>query len=548
VKFILATTEAEKVLQTILSRCQRYDFRNIPTREIAGHLKEITRKEGIDADEDALLLVAKAGAGSMRDSLSLLDRLLSIGEKKLTVDMIEQLLGLPKAQLMFDLAQAIGEGNVKETLRQSSEMITNGLSADSLVASLVDHLRNLLILRTCGPESELVEVPGVALKDLTEQAGRFDPVHLTQDITILEELRRHMRQSQSGRALLDATLVRLALAEQFTPVAELLARVGGTVVAGGDGAQKKNSGSAGGVTWPAKPAESAPLAAANVSPVVAQAAVAQTFSSPPAVTQVSAPAETVVATAPAPVPSVNAVPAATSSAPVVSAPQDLNLDDDDDLPRPGKVWDNSGPSLKELLAQQQAKNQAAAGPPPPGGGGDGFANVEAVGENDIKGIWKSLLDLVSTTHGAMLHSLLAGWVFSGIEDGSAVIRYSKKNDTFAKLLERNGKKDLVRESLTKVMGRPIGLRLVIDETLTEPEPVRPAASAHNSPTPASRAASSAAPSSRPAPAAPVEPPAPAGPPPIRITPELVEEMKKSSLVSSVMDKFNAAPVKVELQP
>jgi hypothetical protein len=252
-----------------------------------------------------------------------------------------------------------------------------------------------------------------------------------------------------------------------------------------------------------------------------------------------------VATAPAPVPSVNAVPAATSSAPVVSAPQDLNLDDDDDLPRPGKVWDNSGPSLKELLAQQQAKNQAAAGPPPPGGGGDGFANVEAVGENDIKGIWKSLLDLVSTTHGAMLHSLLAGGVFGGIEDGSAVIRYSKKNDTFAKLLERNGKKDLVRDSLAKVLGRPIGLRLVIDETLTEPEPVRPAASAHNSPAPASRAASSAAPSSRPAPAAPVEPPAPAGPPPIRITPELVEEMKKSSLVSSVMDKFNAAPVKVE---
>src|SRR4051812_1437350 len=244
VKFILATTEAEKVLQTILSRCQRYDFRNIPTREIAGHLKEITKREGIDAEEDALLLVAKAGAGSMRDSLSLLDRLLSIGEKRLTVDTIEQLLGLPKAQLMFDLAQAIGEGNVRATLRQSSEMITNGLSADSLVASLVDHLRNLLILRTCGAESELVEVPGVSLKDMADQANRFDAVNLTQDITILEELRRHMRQSQSGRALLDATLVRMTLAEQFTPVQELLARMGGTVVAGGDGAQKKNSGNA----------------------------------------------------------------------------------------------------------------------------------------------------------------------------------------------------------------------------------------------------------------------------------------------------------------
>src|SRR5262249_45440717 len=139
------------------SRCQRYDFRNIPSREIAEHLAEICKKEKIKADEDALLLVAKAGAGSMRDSLSLLDRLLSAGEKHLTAEMIEQLLGLPRTQLIFDLAQAIGEGNVKDTLGRADAMITAGLSPDALIVSLVDHLRNLLILRTCGAESRLVE-------------------------------------------------------------------------------------------------------------------------------------------------------------------------------------------------------------------------------------------------------------------------------------------------------------------------------------------------------------------------------------------------------
>src|SRR3954463_14319877 len=107
VKFILATTEPEKVLPTILSRCQRYDFRNIPTREIAEHLKDICKREKIKADEDALLLVAKAGAGSMRDSLSLLDRLLSIGEKHLTIELIEELLGMPRTQILFDLAAQI---------------------------------------------------------------------------------------------------------------------------------------------------------------------------------------------------------------------------------------------------------------------------------------------------------------------------------------------------------------------------------------------------------------------------------------------------------
>src|SRR3954454_15222684 len=117
VKFILATTEPEKVLPTILSRCQRYDFRNISSREIADHLKAICKQEKIKADEDALLLVAKAGAGSMRDALSLLDRLLSIGEKNLTADMMEQILGLPRSQLICDLVQAIGEGDTKSFLK-----------------------------------------------------------------------------------------------------------------------------------------------------------------------------------------------------------------------------------------------------------------------------------------------------------------------------------------------------------------------------------------------------------------------------------------------
>jgi len=237
VKFILATTEPEKVLPTILSRCQRYDFRNIPTREIADHLKTIIKQEKIKADDDALLLVARAGAGSMRDALSLLDRLLSVGEKQLDVEMIEQMLGLPRTQIIFDLAQAIGEGDVKEALTRADKIVTGGLSTDTLIASLVDHLRNLLVLRTCGPDSKLVEVPGLALKDLQQQAEKFDPIVLSQDIAILEELRRQVRTSQAGRALLDATLVRLALAEQFNQIGDLLA--GGAPAAAGSAVKKK---------------------------------------------------------------------------------------------------------------------------------------------------------------------------------------------------------------------------------------------------------------------------------------------------------------------
>src|SRR5687768_4613331 len=229
VKFILATTEAEKVLATIQSRCQRYDFRNIPTREIAAHLESVCKQEKIKADDEALLLVAKAGAGSMRDALSLLDRLLSVGEKSLTVEMVEQMLGMPKSQVLFALVQAIGDGDTKRLLLSADAQIRTGMSPDTLVGGLIDHLRNLLVLRTCGPDTELVEVPGVSIEELSEQASRFDAVTLSQDIAILEELRRSLRSSGAGRALLDATLVRLALAGQFTSVDELLGRVNGSV-------------------------------------------------------------------------------------------------------------------------------------------------------------------------------------------------------------------------------------------------------------------------------------------------------------------------------
>src|SRR4051812_27237165 len=297
VKFILATTEPEKVLPTILSRCQRYDFRNIPTREIAEHLKSIAKQEKIKADDDALLLVAKAGAGSMRDSLSLLDRLLSIGEKNLTVELIEQMLGMPRAQAIFELVQSIGTGDVKESLQGSNSLISGGLSADTLIASLVDHLRNLLVLRTCGRDSDLVEMPGITIDELDEQAQRFDPVVLSQDIAILEELRRNLRTSQAGRALLDATLVRLALAEQFSTVDQLLAGVDGNEA-------------------PAKSPSARPAPVASTQKKSAE--VIRQEAKP----QVDDSRDSELA----------------SSRAATSADND-----DDDLPRPGKVWDNSGP-------------------------------------------------------------------------------------------------------------------------------------------------------------------------------------------------------------
>ncbi len=252
VKFILATTEPEKVLPTILSRVQRFDFRNIAVDHIVAHLKDVIEQENRKADDDALRLVARNGQGSMRDSLSLLDRLTSGLEKggTLKVDDVTSLLGLPPRQRVMDLVDAFGNGDTKAALTLAETLLRDGQGTDSLIGAVIDHLHALLVRNVAGDDAELADLPGLDPKLVAQQAAKLSPELLSQDIAILEELRRQMRSGGAGRALLDATLVRLALAEQFASIDDLLA-------GGASTAQKK--------TAEIRPSEPEPLE--NVEPV-----------------------------------------------------------------------------------------------------------------------------------------------------------------------------------------------------------------------------------------------------------------------------------------
>ncbi len=549
VKFILATTEPEKILPTILSRCQRYDFRNIATREIAGHLAEICTQEGIEADADALGLVAKAGAGSMRDALSLLDRLLSAGEKRLSAELVEQLLGMPRTQVIFELVESIGRSDIKATLLRADAIVRSGLSVDALLASLVDHLRNLLVLRTCGIESQLVEAPGMALEDLANQAGRFEAMSLTQDIAILEELRRQARQSQGGRALLDATLARLALAEQFASVEQLLSRVDSG--SGGQGAQKKKpelnrptesagltGASAVSPAATSPPSAGLPRASAVGASAIGASAVSPAVTSPPSggLPRASAAAPAAASPAPAgPRPGV----AADDPPEVISADASnvsADEDDDDDLPRPGKVWESGGPSLKELLAEQERKNSAAAGgravaaPTPP-------APAPVASLTDL---WQSLLDRLYQ-RGPSIHALVIPGRLESLDEGLATIRYPAAQSTFIKLLERNGKKEIVRDLLGELIQRPVGLRLEADaeeaELATAHSPPSPTAQMH------SRLAASAGGDEG---TAGIVPPASdSASTGLAMTPELLASVEADELVHAVMTQLGGRIIKIE---
>ena len=228
VKFILATTEPNKVLATILSRCQRFDFRNIQPEDIAGQLRRILASEQVPAEDALIRRVARLARGSMRDGLSLLDQILSMAEGELTLQMLSDLLGTPRSERVIDLVAAMAGSDLKNALDQVDAALAEGLALEQLVDALQAHFRDLLVLRNCGPETDLVDLPDQPTLDAAvEQSKQFDDAALVYNITVMEELRRAIKSGTSGRALLEAAVVRLAAAERFSDTKALLEQLQG---------------------------------------------------------------------------------------------------------------------------------------------------------------------------------------------------------------------------------------------------------------------------------------------------------------------------------
>lgn len=255
VKFILCTTEAQKVPATIQSRCQRFDFRNLSAAEIAGHLKAICAEEKVKAADDLLHAVGRLGNGSMRDALSLLDRLIAGQEKgkALSVELLEALLGLPQRQRVADLIDALAQSDAKQSLEVVDALLAGGVTADQLVESVVERLRDLLVIAACGEETALVELTPETRAHAVQQSKRFDAAGIVHMIALCESVGRLASSSASPRALIDALFVRLAMTEKIADVAALLAGRGGAA-----GTPASAAGGAAGATGSPPTARSAP--------------------------------------------------------------------------------------------------------------------------------------------------------------------------------------------------------------------------------------------------------------------------------------------------
>lgn len=218
VKFILCTTEAHKVPATIQSRCQRFDFRNIPTAQIAEHLRHVLKAENITAEEAAVMQVARLANGSMRDGLSLLDRLVAASASgALTAQLLSEVLGLPDVALVAAVAQAIGRGSAPDALRAGATLLESGSSVEQALELLADRFRTLMLASACGADSPLVELADEAREEAGRDAAAFDAATLAHMIAVCDAVLRSAKQSGAPRTLFDAALVRLALAQRFAP-------------------------------------------------------------------------------------------------------------------------------------------------------------------------------------------------------------------------------------------------------------------------------------------------------------------------------------------
>lgn len=238
VKFILATTEIQKVPATIQSRCQRFNFRNISPDDIAGRLAFVAREEGAATDDAVVRRVARLANGSMRDALSILDQLLAVSPKALSAEVLDEVLPPAQDEQVFELLTHAAEADAAATLRCADQILSGGRGLDVFCNDLIETVRSLMLLRACGADSDVVDFPAGNRAAYARLSTAFELSQYVQMIGMLEELRRNVRFSSAGRALADAAVVRLARMKQWSSIEALL--VGGAD--GGAGDEKKKSG------------------------------------------------------------------------------------------------------------------------------------------------------------------------------------------------------------------------------------------------------------------------------------------------------------------
>jgi DNA polymerase-3 subunit gamma/tau len=224
VLFILATTEAHKVLPTIISRTQRFDFRRVPVHQIEEHLARIAKLEGIDVDPEALGIVARHAEGGVRDALSMLDQIAGMGGR-VTGPEVERMLGERREDALRTLFDAVAGGDVGGVFRTLGALVGEGADARQLAIGTLGHARALLLLKTAPNAEALLDVAEDEVPRLAEQARSFTAATLLRTLDLVGRSLSEMRNVPNHRLLLELALVRAAAPDTDPSANGLLGRI-----------------------------------------------------------------------------------------------------------------------------------------------------------------------------------------------------------------------------------------------------------------------------------------------------------------------------------
>jgi len=210
VKFIFATTRPEKIPLTILSRCQRFDFRRIPAMDIVAQLEKIVAAEKIKIDKEVLFAIARASDGALRDAESVLDQLNSISEGKILLKDVISVLGIVEQEALFEITEKIIRKDAPGALKVFDKLIDSGKDSGIFLTNLIEHFRNLMVARITGADPKLIDLPDDFRQKLLKESQSFSLAELFSIFNLLVNTQETSKRLESMRIPLEVALVKLA--------------------------------------------------------------------------------------------------------------------------------------------------------------------------------------------------------------------------------------------------------------------------------------------------------------------------------------------------
>jgi DNA polymerase-3 subunit gamma/tau len=444
--FMLATTQPEDIPQTIRSRCQHFSFRAVKFDAIAAQLRDLVTREKIEADDDALALLAEAGDGSMRDALSILDQAIASSSGKITADSVRNLVGAAPAHILEQVMQAVSEGRSEEILRQVDHLISEGHSPTHFARQMVRFLRNATVAKIASKDSSLLQVSSEERERVARVAEWFGEEDLTRHFQIMLRTHGELVYKQEQRFHLELGLLKMAHAQKLLPIEQLLSDVAAAPAVGAQRPPARPAIVGGGPNPEARRPEPASAARPNfVSPFAADSARKGTPRQEASSDPVPQTGPRIVAKGSVPEPVIMGS----------AAPAPMRDPSEDSIPdRRDVASDVSAGATKSSTPDPQPESQAQ----PP-------QTATAVAQPPMEHLQNAVLQALSDGNQRVLVSMLSEGEWS-VQGNELVIKIAESQTVVDMSLSSEAKR-LAIASASGVLGRAIKLKVVPGATVTE---------------------------------------------------------------------------------